>query len=164
MRIAATVLVVLGIADVAWGQNAQSAMLSQTVAAVTNPKAAWQASFSPNMISRLRPVEVQSLSPNCRAVVVGVDKRPVSTAGLTLVAGTLCIKTSRQGLTKRVGHGLANQTSPQGIDTGGLKGGLADPVATDTAAVPVVSEASDPASQADSAPYGANGVQPSGQP
>src|SRR5579884_2598731 len=122
LRVAVTGLALLAISGAAKAQPAQADMLTQTVAAVTNPLSAWQASFSPNMVSRLRPLEAHSLSPNCRPVVVGLDKRPVSAAGSTLVAGTLCVATAREGLKS----GLTAKGVSAGIDSAPLKGGISD--------------------------------------
>jgi len=105
----------------ALAQPAQADMLRQTVAAATNPMSAWQTSFSPSMVSRLRTLEVSSLSSNCRPVVVGLDKRPVSTAGAMLVPGALCVSTARQGLKS----GLTSAGVGPGIDSTPLKDAVA---------------------------------------
>jgi len=116
-------LALAAMAGAAFAAPAQSEMLTQTVASVTNPMSAWQASFSPNMVSRLRPLEVRSLSPNCRPVVVGLDKKPVSTAGAMLLAGALCIAAPQAGLKS----GLTSQGVANGIDATSLKSDVAGP-------------------------------------
>jgi hypothetical protein len=126
LRVAVTSLAGLWLALLAalapaLAQSKQADMLTQTVQSVTNPLSAWQASFSPNMVSRLRPLEATGLSPNCRAVVVGLDSKPVSTAGATLVAGALCINTSRDGLKS----GLTSVGVSDGLDASPLKGAVA---------------------------------------
>jgi hypothetical protein len=98
MRLILATLAILGLAGGASAQTSQSDMLAQTVAASANPMSAWQASFSPNMVSGLRPISVHDLSPNCRSVVVGLDKKPASSAGVILAAGTQCLATAREGL------------------------------------------------------------------
>jgi hypothetical protein len=111
MRPTLAALAILGLAGGASAQTTQSDMLAQTAAASANPMSAWQASFSPNMVSRLRPISVHDLSPNCRSVVVALDKKPATSAGVVLVTGRQCVTTARDGL-------------KAGLATGGVANGL----------------------------------------
>ena len=124
MRLILATLAILGLAGGAAAQTTQSGMLAQTVAASANPMSAWQASFSPNMVSGLRPISVHDLSPSCRSVVVALDKKPASSAGVVLASGTQCLTTAREGLkaglsSDGVANGL-NGAAPNGAISGHL--------------------------------------------
>jgi hypothetical protein len=125
MRPILATLAILGLAGGASAQTTQSDMLAQTVAASANPMSAWQASFSPNMVSGLRPISIHDLSPNCRSVVVALDKKPASSAGVVLASGTKCLTTTREGLKGGLAMGgVANglNSAPTNSDISGHLG------------------------------------------
>jgi hypothetical protein len=120
MRLLSGCLAAVVLAGAARAQTAQPDMLQQTVAAAANPMSAWQASFSPNMVSGLRPLTVHELPPGCRPVVVALDKKPATAAGVMLAAGSRCVQTSRPGLRS----GFTGGGVKAGLQTSAISGGL----------------------------------------